>query len=230
LKPAHIKSQRQKEIRRIYKRQRELIVKMRELGYKKLEKPIRHGWFKEIIITHQLEKYKYRRYIEEVYEKIEKQYWGRTKDEAEKKWLHQTSKYLINKDIPTISKRQYNKLSDGAKRICIPFQFYNERKKLRTRFYFKIPKGAYKIKFSRAYITHRKRIDPVLESEYKEISQKLDRKGYYELCLKDYNWKRDSWKHFVDKQRDLNKKRDLQKIKNYSIQELINDEISWERN
>ena len=184
MKPAHIKCQRQKEIRSIYKKRRIIWSEKRNLGLIELEKPIRHGWFKEIIITQKISKHKNKAAIKEVYSLVEKLFWGRNKEEAEKMWLFQTSKYLINKEIPTISKRQFNKLSDAAKYLCVPFYYKTESKKWKTRFYVKIPKTAYRIKFTKAYITHSKRIDPKLESKDVLLAQQLLKNGFYEANKK----------------------------------------------
>ena len=177
MKPPHIKEQRQKEVRRLINRQWEIWKLLRELGYIELEKPVRHGWYKEIIITRKVERYKNKATILELYDTIEKYYWGRTKEEAEKKWLNQTSKYLIHKGFPTLSKKQFNKLSYKAQCLCTAFQYRNECKKLRVRFYIRIPKGAYKIKHARAYITHRKRIDPKLIREADFIDSQISKKA-----------------------------------------------------
>jgi hypothetical protein len=229
MKPAHIKSQRQKEIRRIQKRQRNIWEEQRNLGYIKLEKPIRHGWFKESVITKNVEKYKNQEYIEELHKKLEKSFWGRTKQEAEKNWLHETSKYLINKELPTISPRSFNKLSDGAQRMCVPFRYYTKEKKLKLRFYVNLPKGTYKIKFTKAYVTHSKRIDPKLESEDALIEQQLLKNGYFEEVQKQYNW-RDYWKISKDKKEKLKINSKLRDLKKYKIPEILKEEISWERN
>lgn len=229
MKPAHIKCQRLKEIRRIRKRQRKIWEEKWGLGFIELKKPIRHGWFKEIIITHRVENYKNRVAIRELYDKIEKIFWGKTKEDAERKWLHETSKYLINKEIPTISRRQHNKLSHKAKSLCVPFYHMIESKKLKLRYYVKIPKGAYRIKFAKAYITHSKRIDPELESEGDLLEQQLLKIGFYEANEKLYGWD-DDWKICTHKKEKLKTKRNLRKLKNYNLGELINDEISWERN
>ncbi len=229
VKPAHIKCKRQKEIRRIQKRQRQLWVEKSELGLIELKKPIRHGWFKEVVITHHVENYKNRAVIREVYDNLEKIFWGRTKEEAERKWLHETSKYLINKEIPTISRKQYNRLSHKAKSLCVPFYYMVESKKVRLRYYVKIPKGAYRIKFTRAYITHSKRIDPKLESESALLKQQILKQGYYEANEKLDQWK-DWWKIEEAKKRDRKIKQNIQKLRKYSISQLLKDDISWERN
>lgn len=196
MKPPHIKAQRQKEVRKLYKRQRKIWQLKRTLGYEKLEKPIRHGWYKEIVITSKVSRYKNQVAILEVFDKIEKAFWGRTKKNAEKQWFHKVSQFLIYKDFPTLSKRQYNKLSEKAQRLCTPYRYKNCNKKWRTRFYIRIPKNAYKIKYTRAYITHRRRIDPLLESEDALLDQQLLKFGYYNLDIAKFNWKYDyNWKY-----------------------------------
>ncbi len=229
MKLANIKGQRQKEICRIRKRQRQIWKEQRQLGYIKLEKPIHHGWFKEVVITENVERYKNQKYILEVHDWLRKSFWGRTKEEAERKWLNETSKYLINKDIPTLSRRRYNQLSDGAKRFCIPFHYYTEKKNLRLRFYVNLPKGTYRIKFTRAYVTHSKRIDPKLESEDALLEQKLLKNGYYELSQNRYGW-RDRWQTPKSRKEKLKTNSRLKELTKCSIQKIINEEISWERN
>lgn len=229
MKPKHIKEIREKDVRRIWKRRSEIWKEMRGLGYIELKKPIRHGWFKEIIITHKVERYKNKAAILEVYDKIEKVFWGRTKEEAQKKWLYQTSKHLIYKDFPTISKRQFNKLSFKAQCMCIPFYYKNERKKLKLRFYIKIPKGAYRIKYTRAYITHSKRIDPILEQEAALLEQQLLKKGYYETDQKLDRWK-DYYNMYDRKAEKFKAKKELNKLKHFVIEDILNENISWEIN
>ena len=63
MKPKHIKEQREKEVRGIQKIQWEISIKIRNLGYIKLVKPIRHGWFKEIVITRNIDRYRNKKYI-----------------------------------------------------------------------------------------------------------------------------------------------------------------------
>ncbi|AUC74613.1 hypothetical protein [Olleya sp. Bg11-27] len=229
MKPVNIKTTRQKEVRRLQKRQQEIWKLQRALGYTKLDKPIRHGWYKEIVMTNRIEIYRNKDLILEIYEKLEKAFWAKTKEKAAFKWQHQTSIHLIYKDIPTLSKRQFNKLSDGAKQLCIPFEYYTRKQKLRTRFYTKIPKGSYKIKFTRAYITHRQRIDPEIISETDYIASKLNKKGYYNIAEASNPWK-DDWNDSSYKQEQLRTKRGLNELKKYALEDIIKDTILWERN
>lgn len=227
MKPINIKEERLKEIRRLQNRQWDIWKLQRELGFIELEKPIRHGWFKEIIITEKVDRYKNKAAILELYNKIERYYWGRTKEEAENKWQNQTSKHLIYKEFPTISKKQFNRLSFKAQCMCTAFQFRNENKKLRVRFYIRIPKGAYRIKHARAYITHRKRIDPELIRENDFINSQFNKKGYYNIYEAIISWK-DDWNLTHHKQEKLKTKRDLKGLKKYTLRDIINETISWE--
>ncbi|WP_108869204.1 hypothetical protein [Aquimarina aquimarini] len=229
MKPAHIKSQRQKEVRSIRKRQYQILLEQKALGYIKLEKPIRHGWFKELVITTHVERYKNQEHILEIYKSLIKSFWGRTKEEADRKWKAETSKYLINKDIPTLSKRRYNQLSDEAKCLCVPFYYYTEKKKLKLRFYVNLPQGTYKIKFTRAYVTHSKRIDPELESEAALLSQELLKNEYYNISHKGLGW-RDRWQTSLNRKEKLKINCILRELKKHPIQSICNQILSWERN
>lgn len=230
MKPEHKKSKRLKEVRGIWKRQRQIWKQKQSLGYIKLEKPIRHGWFKEIVITQNVDRYKNKKEILELYDVIEKKFWGRTKKEADKQWFHQISKYLIYKDFPTISKRQFNRLSYKAQKMCTVYSYRTEDKKLRKRFYVRIPKSAYRIKYTRAYITHSKRIDPELESEDALLDNKLLRNGYYKANAKFCGWNRKDYWTTQDFTKDkLKAKKQLKALQNYPIAAILNGKVTWER-
>ena len=231
MKPKHLKEQKAKEVRNIQKRQREICKEIRNLGYIQLEKPIRHGWFKEIVITQNIDRYKNKDSILEIYKIIEKSFWGSTKEKADKKWLQQTSKHLIYKEFPTISKKQFNRLSYKAQKMCTSFQYRNERRVLKLRFYIRIPKGSYRIKYTRAYITHSKRIDPLLESEYALLEQQLLKKEYYKTYQKLYGWKGFYyWNNIEFRKQKRKAKKQLKTLKKYPIEDVLKDNISWEKN
>ncbi|MFP2995187.1 hypothetical protein ABN763_04725 [Spongiivirga sp. MCCC 1A20706] len=226
MKPKHKKEQLENQIRNDLKRLGELHWRRRDLGYIELEKPIRNGWFKEAIIVREVEAYKNEDAIKEVYKILEKQVWGRTKDEANEKWLAMTSKYISNKNLPTISRKQYNRLSDAAKRLCVPFKYYNEKKKLRLRFYVNLPLGSYRIKFTRAYVTHSKRIDPLIESEIDLIWQRFLKSGFYEARERVDGWK-DYWSINQKRKRRRIDEQKIRTLKQYPIHQLLNDEIEF---
>lgn len=223
MRPANIQAQRQKEVRQIWKERYKIWKEIHDLPLIKLEHPVRHGWYKEIILTENLDRYKSKPEVEEIFEMFQTYYWGRTKKECEKRWNCQRSKHFIYKDVPTISKKQFNKLSPRAQRLCTPFQ-YRENKRLRTRFYVRIPHNGYRIKFTRAYNTHRKMIDPVLESRLSLLEARLLKPGIYEAneardpYSKDY-W----WKEGEVKRSRINSKQALGKYRNTSARSAIEE-------
>ncbi|MFY0629676.1 MAG: hypothetical protein JXR05_04790 [Flavobacteriaceae bacterium] len=230
MKPPHIKAKKEKEFRKILKRLGELYQAKQDLGYIKLEQPIRHGWYKEVILTRSVEKYKNSEAIKEVYQKIKASFWGVTKEKAQLAWDEERSRYGLVKDKPTISPKSYRKLSDKAKDLCVVFKYkVKHQRKLKTRFYINFPKGCTKIKFTRAYITHRKRIDPTLESEFDFLQGTLLKPTLFELNSKGYwnRWSRMS-KSFERKNEAHRVKERLSTYRNNVISEdlkrLINNE------
>lgn len=231
MKPKHIKEQREKEVRGIQEKQWEISTKIRNLGYIKLAKPIRHGWFKEIVITSNIDRYRNKKHILELYDIIEKRFWGRTKEKADKQWFHQVSKYLIYKDFPTISKKQFNRLTPKAQAMCTIYQYRDCQKKLRKRFYVRIPKNAYRIKYTRAYITHSKKIDPLLESQSALLEQQLLKQKYYKVDQKLHGWSsKDIWSVPQTKKDKLKVKKQLKYLKNCLVEDVVKDKILWEKN
>ncbi len=222
MKPPHIKAKKEKEFRKILKRQYELYKAIRDLGYIKLEEPIRHGWYRELVITHGISKYKHAEEYLEVYNKIQTDFWGKTKEKAQEAWDRKCSLYMLSKDKPTISKKQFNRLSDEAKHICVPFRYKTRSRNWKTRFYVNFPKGCTKIKFTKAYITHRKRIDPNLQSELNFLQGELLKPKLYELDSKGYwnRWDRMS-KSFKRKNEAHRVKERLSKFRN----KVINDDL-----
>lgn len=92
------------------------------------------------------------------------------------------------------------------------------------RFYIRIPKGAYRIKFTRAYITHSKIIDPLLLSEYDLLKNQLLKRGYYEAEQKLCKYKGD-WNLRDYKKEKLKSKKDLENLKKRTVNDIIKENI-----
>ena len=112
--------------------------------------------------------------------------------------------------------------------MCTIYSYRDENKKLRKRFYVRIPKSTYRIKYTRAYITHSKRIDPELESELDLLEQQLYKSGFYKV------WQDNSWRNYWviprnQKEKQQTKKQ-LKTLKQYPLKDIINEKISWEKN
>lgn len=232
MKPPHIKAIRKKEVRQITKRRAILYRKLWDLGFEKLEEPIRHGWYRELIITKEVQLYKKADAILELYEMITRCYWGATKEKAQKQWDNNSSLYMIAKDKPTISKKQYNRLSDAAQKFCTVFRYRSIFGKTKTRFYVNFPKGCMKFQFTRAYITHRKIIDPEMISELKFLESKLNSRNYYDVYKGMDGW--DTWgasqMAYETQKRERKQKKNIRMLKKESVQDLIKDKVLWEIN
>ncbi len=222
MKPASIKEHRKKEVRSLLKESWSLYRKLKDLGYKKLEKPIRHGWYIELRLMPQLERYKCQPEIEEIVQKLNRSYWGKTKEQAQKRWDTAESEHLIYRGIPTLSHKSYSKLSEKAKRYCTAF-FFKANKKTRRRYYVRIPKHAHKIKFKRAYTTHSKIIDPSIIERLDLIDQQLIKKGWYGISYTTRYGSSSRWE-IDDTIKDRRKTRmSLGKFKHTSLNELIKE-------
>lgn len=232
MKPPNIKGQRKKEIRRIEKRKNRLYKQLWNLGYEKLEKPIRHGWYRELIITENVHKYKNASAILEIYEYIVPWYWATTKEKAQAEWDKRCSLFMISKDKPTISRKQFNKLSEKAQKLCVVFRYKTVHRNVKTRFYINFPKGCYRFQFKRAYITHRKRIDPSIISEIEFLEKELHKKGYFDLYQSLYSWD-PGWSHYLAyeaRKRQRKMKQKIRMLNKESIEDLVKDKVSWEIN
>lgn len=225
MKPNSIKGLRKKEVQKLVKERQTLYKQTVALGYRELEKPIRHGWYIELKLMPQLERYKCKPEIEEIVAKLDRHYWGRTKEEAQKKWKRAESEYMIYKNIPTLSARSFKKLSDKAKKYCTLFSYRNKYKEVRRRYYVRIPKHAHKIKFVRAYTTHSKIIDPNIEERLDLIDQHLLKKGWYGII--------DSLYPYTNRWEIHNTIKDRKKAKiklgeyKYTPIETIKNEAQW---
>ena len=232
MKPPHIKAQRKKEIRQIEKRRDELYENLRKLGFEKLEQPIRHGWYRVLIITDDVQNHKNKAAILEIYKNIITEFWGSTKRRAQYEWDKRCSLFMISRDKPTISRRHYLKLSDTAKRYCVPFQYRTVHGHKKTRFYVNFPKSCARFQFQRCYITHRRRIDPEIISEIEFLNSQLTRKKYYDLHKASYWW--DPWwgAYLAGERRKRERKikQNLKMLKREAIDDLVKENVLWEQN
>lgn len=230
MKPPHIKAQREKEFRRIRQREKDLYAAQIALGYIELEKPVRHGWFKVVELTPLLERYRHSNAIIEVFKKIKTCYWGATKVKAQRFWDQERSRYMLTKDKPTISRKSYHKLSKQGKDLCVFFRYKDEDTgKHKGRFYVNFPPGCIQIRYRRAYITHRKRIDPLIEQELAELSSRLMTAGFYELmCVGNWSLSPNKQKSFENKVEAHRVKERLSQFRNSVISEDLKEKILWE--
>jgi hypothetical protein len=231
MKPAHIKEQRQKQLRKVDKRLREVWEKQRELGYRKLEKPIRHGWFKEVVLTHKIERYRNYEHIIAAFKKCKVQIWGADKGKAEANWYKSVRRFEIYKNFQLISPKAYNKLPISVQKLFHKYEYINYWGKTRYKYYVQIPKECYRVKFSKAYVTHSRIIDPLLESEHAVLEAFHEKKEYYNLHAKKWNkYKRWDRKYVFNPEKKAKRRKThatLSCLKGKSLA-IIEKEESWQ--
>jgi len=224
MRTAHLKEQREKLVRKLLKERRRLWIEKRNIPLIKLEKPVRHGWYKEIVLTKQLDKYKIKPECLEIFELLEKHVWARTKKQCDNKWSQQSPSHYVYKDIPTLCENQYSKLSEKAKKLCTPFYFkWNKCNWLR--YYVRLPKNAFRVKFTRAYNTHVQMLDPEIESRLDYIENQFLKPGVFEI--NSWNcWKRDDWSVHRNKKSRLKIRKQLAQFRYTDL--ITIEEKLWE--
>ncbi|MEM6719833.1 MAG: hypothetical protein AAF611_10980 [Bacteroidota bacterium] len=231
MKPAHIKEQRQKQLRKVDKRLQKIWELQRELGYKKLENPVRHGWFKEVVLTHKIERYRNYEHMIAAFKKCKAQIWGADKGKAEANWYECMQRHEIYGSFRLISRKAYNKLPVEVQRLFSMYTYINYWGKTRYKYYLHIPKECYRVKFSRAYVTHSRIIDPLLESEYAVLEAFREKKGYYNLNAKGWNKNKRWMKKYLFNPEKRGKRRStnarLKQLNGTSLASLKQEE-SWQ--
>lgn len=187
--------ERAKEYRRLRKRWRELQDAKFNLGWVILDKPKRHGFYKELVLREDIAKRKEAPIYLEILEATKVKLWGSSLKRLEKSWVEQSlrNKRIQYPGIQAIEKKEYDLLSGKAKRFFI-FRRSEVFNGYRTNLYIsKLPAYFFKFKISRAYIFKRRIIDSEIEREIKEI-ENLWASKYYEFVYGRNNeakWYRD---------------------------------------
>lgn len=187
--------ERAKEYRRLRKRWRELQDAKFNLGWVILDKPIRHGFYKELVLREDIAKRKEAPIYLEILEATKIKVWGSSLKRLEKSWVEQSlrNRRIQYAGIQALEKKDYDLLSAKAKRLfvfrrCEMFNGY------RTNLYISaLPAYFFKFKISRAYIYKRRIIDSEIESEIKEIESICESKYYAFVYGRNYQskWYRD---------------------------------------
>jgi len=177
-------------IRRVRSLEQEMDIiyrQLRSLGYVKLEKPLRDGWYRTLALRQDISRHKNAHVFQEILDRLGEKFWGREKKYADRAWKkkYEHDRHLYRRpDIRYIRKRVYDKFSTAAKRHFIKVKLkLNYR--YRIYYYCTLPRYYFVVRYERAYITKRKIIAPELESRMKEIENALLAAKYY--SLHDYN-------------------------------------------
>jgi hypothetical protein len=180
------KSQRLKEYKRLEKEYNSLWKIKCNLGWYKLEKPIRHGWYKQLTLRTDISRRKDAWIFEEVISNAGMIAWGRDKKMADKIWVKKLRKSECRIfDYPgmkRILRKDYQKLKPKVQACFIPVpknigNYY-------TGDYISIlPSWYFETYYEKAFITHRRILDPELDSRMDELENMFESNKYYNFRM-----------------------------------------------
>jgi len=157
------------------------------LGYTILEKPLRDGWYRTMVLRHDIAKHKKAHVYQEILNAVNIKFWGREKkyaDRAMMRYFRNRNRLYYRNDIRYLDKKAYMSLSSAAKKY-----FFKAKIKINFRhlsvYISTLPKYYFVSTYERAYITKRKIIAPKLESRIQEIENELLSSKFY--ALSNYN-------------------------------------------
>ncbi|MCX6181230.1 MAG: hypothetical protein NT150_04800 [Bacteroidetes bacterium] len=151
------------------------------LGWIHLEKPLRHGYYKELEFREEVLKRKEAPVFLEILEATKVVKWGITRKRLEKSWVEQSKRTnrIQYPGLKAFVKKEFDGLSEKAKKYFIKRQrdncFLNDGEIL---YFSTLPVMYFNFKVSRAYIYKRRIIDSVLDKEMKWINHKLETDYY----------------------------------------------------
>ncbi len=179
-------------VRSLEKELGEIYFQLMHLGYTTLEKPLRDGWYRTLVLRQDISRHKNAHVFQEILDNVGLKFWGREKkyaDRARKEYYRNNDHPYDRRDIRYINKKTFMSLSSAARKhfflanIRINFK-YNKV------YICTLPKYYFVTAYERAYITKRKIIAPDLERRAKEIENVLLSPKFYTLSRYNiYNYR-----------------------------------------
>lgn len=168
----------EKRIKKVKALERELDkirIAEKNLGYVKLDKPLRDGWYRTFKLRDDIKKHKQLKVYQEILEATTTKIWGREKKYIDKKWKTYFTKSCFVYQYPGVkylAQKEYSKLSSKARKYFVPIKikFYYHYQKI---YFCTLPRYYFVTNYERAYITSRNIISPILQSRRQEIMEIL---------------------------------------------------------
>ena len=182
---------REKEVRALKKERDKLYRALRELGYVSLEKPLRYGWYKHLVLRDDIARRKDAAIFQEILDVCGNDVWGRDKKQVEKSWDRENriNKYLQFPGFKMIEKIEFNKLSVKAKQWFDGYDWHwSVGYGFVKRYHCQVPGYYFKITYTKAFITKKRVVNPRIEKRIEEINEKLSTNEYYKYAINHYKW------------------------------------------
>ncbi|MBL3658773.1 hypothetical protein [Fulvivirga sediminis] len=197
MRPFNKVTQRERYVRKLQLERRRLVEARRRLGYVELETPIRHGWYKHLVLRDDVSRRVDAAVFLEILDQCGTECWGRDKRHADKVWDRENreNREIQFPGVRRIDSRTYKKLSPKARSW---FDFYGNHWHYRYGFMkhymCTVPRHFFKLAYTRAYITKRKIMDADIEKRLAEIDSELRSNELYDMVHNfSYNNPWTSW-------------------------------------
>ena len=207
-------------VRKIKKELNELRKAKSDLGEIPLEKPIRHGWYRHLVLRADVARRKDAIIYQEILDRCGSIVWGSDKNRADKNWehYHEYGSCYQWEGFSSLEQQEFKKLSSKAQCHFVEYESYWSPWLGSVKRYFcLVPSYCFEIGYSKAFITHRKVMSSELNQRIDELENRLlgnDLYAYSEDRVSTY---------FKLEKRYINKKgrkHVKQVLKNYNEEQL----------
>ncbi len=215
----------EKELISLWKKKWRLMEGKRSYNKVELPKPERWGYKRFFVLREDVEKSKEANFFKGILKIVQNVLLSRDRKFEYKDYKTKTKKPILQ-EIRSIDHREWNKLIAENKLTEKQKSFFEQKWKSNERggggrwvFEFKKP-WVFVTKVQIHYITHRIIIDPQLESELRELSNRIERQNLEPKISKIMGWK-NGWRDFVDA-----KKKIIEETTDKMIVEAIDDFVT----
>ncbi|MEN7550731.1 hypothetical protein AAG747_22615 [Rapidithrix thailandica] len=177
---------RARKARVLHKQIERLSIAQQKLGYVRLEKPVRHGWFKHLVLRQDIANREDAAVFQEIVKIAAKWIWGRDKPHVNKEWERaaENNKLFQFPGFKFIEKDRYKLLSGKAKKYFKEYELYWSPWLGSVKAYYCLVPSYYFVPgYTKAYLTHRKVIDGELERRIAELEVQLNQRELYPYSL-----------------------------------------------
>lgn len=174
---------REKRIIAIDRELKKLYKAWYSLGYKKLDKPIRNGWIKHLILREDVARRKEAHVLQEIINRCGAELWGSTKHQADKNWQRYHSSHKNDRVKDGLELLFGEKLVGMSKKARMYFDGYDWKwmtyRGYVKRYYCKVPRHYFETTYSRSFIRAVQIRDPELERQMAELESEYFKDELY---------------------------------------------------
>jgi hypothetical protein len=193
MKPPDIADQRKSQVRKLKKEWVKLQTARRNLAKIPLDKPIRYGWYKQLVLREDVSRRIDAAVFQEILDMCGRHVWAKTRRLADERWEDLVRTRRRNWQwcgFARISKHRYNELSPGARKYFTAYEWkWTPWQGSIQRYYCHVPKCYFVLTYKKAYITHLQSVDSELDSKIASLENQMRQDEFYPYSW----WAANSW-------------------------------------